>query len=143
MNNYKDITHEDKIILETLKNPNFSFIETFGDASDTSKVTREMTVLLFKHRKARELLKEKEREKVKALNQLKRKQREEYIKNENAPNQAHRKILVEIACEDLEWKVDILDQQIKELNRTLNAIKIEIDTWKAISYSLRTEMGSF
>lgn len=133
----------DKVILESIQDPNFSFIETFSDAADVEKVTREMTVLLFKHRKARNALRDLEAERVKAEFKLKQKQRQEYINHESAPNQQHRKILVDIACEQEEAQLAKIDYHIKNVNRTLASIKLEIDTWKAISYSLRTEMGSF
>ena len=129
----------DKVSLESIKDPNFSFIETFSDAADVEKVTREMTVLLFKHRKARNALRDLEAERVKAEFKL----RQEHINHESAPNQQHRKILVDIACEQEEAQLAKIDYHIKNVNRTLASIKLEIDTWKAISYSLRTEMGSF
>lgn len=133
----------DQMIAEALRDPNFSFIQSFSDATDPQKVTRELTTLIFSHRRKREQLKTKEREKVVAERQYKIKKRESYQKHSKAPNEKTKGILVEIDCEKEEYDISIMEQQIKEINRDLSAIKLEIDTWKAISYSIRTEMGSF
>lgn len=133
----------EKVILEALRDPNFSFIQSFADASDPAKVTRELTTLIFNHRKKRDQLKVKEREKIVLENAYEQKKRKSYMSHSDAPNEKTKGILVEIDCEDESYKIAIIEQQIKELNRDLSSIRLEIDTWKAISYSIRTEMGSF
>ena len=133
----------DTTIAEAINNPNFSFIETFADASDSAKVTQEMTALLFKHRKKREQLQVRERERVVIEKKLNDSKRASYLKHKSAPNEKMKSILVEIDTEEEAYKLAIVEQQIKELTRDLSSIRTEIDTWKAISYNLRTEMGSF
>ena len=132
-------------IAEAIKNPEFSFIESFADAADSAKVTREMTRLLFAHRGLRNQLRTRERERVVLLKQYESQKRAAYVKYNNSTSTTERAktVLVEIETEEEKYKLDIIDQQIKELSREMSAIKLEIDTWKAISYNLRTEMGSF
>jgi hypothetical protein len=128
---------------EALNNPNFSFIETFADASNVEKVRQEMTALLFRARQKRVELKDVEKEKTYKEAVYNKKKREAYIQSANAPNEKHRTILVEIATEKEKYNIDLLENKIKELNRELASIKMELDTWKTITYNLRTEMGSF
>lgn len=132
-------------IAEAISNPEFSFIETFADAGDPAKVTREMTTLIFKHRKIREQLKIRERERVVLENKYEIKRRNSYIKHNESSTATEKakSVLVEIDTEDEKYNLAIIDQKIRELSRDMTSIKLEIDTWKAISYSLRTEMGSF
>ena len=133
-----------KTVAEAMNNPNFSFIESFADAGDISKVTQEMTRLLFLHRRKREQLKEREREKVHLVKEYENKKRNSYMKhNTSSATEKTKTILVDIDTEKEKFDIDVVDQKIKELTRDLNSIKLEIDTWKAISYSLRTEMNSF
>lgn len=137
---------DNKTIAEALNDPNFSFIQTFADAADSGKVTREMTRLLFVHRKMRNQLQVVERERVIAMNAYNKEKRESYMKHsepKNAPTEKTKTILVEIDTEDRKYEIEIMDQKIKELTRGMASIKLEIDTWKAISYNLRTEMSSF
>lgn len=134
-----------KTIAEAMNNPHFSFIESFADAGDIAKVTNEMTRLLFLHRRKREQLKERERSKVSLVKDYESKKRTSYIKHSSVPSvtEKNKTILVDIETEKEKFEIDVIDQKIKELTRDLNSIKLEIDTWKAISYSIRTEMGSF
>ena len=76
-----NITNE--TIKEALSNPEFSFIATFADAGDSAKVTREMTALVFKHRKKREQLTQRERQLVQLENDLKKLQRASYNRMRN------------------------------------------------------------
>lgn len=132
-------------ITQAISNPDFSFIESFADAADTAKVTREMTRLLFIHRNLRKQLRARERERVVLLNNYEKKKRESYMKHNQSASitEKAKNVLVEIDTEKEKYDLEIIEQKIKELTREMNAIKIEIDTWKAISYNLRTEMGSF
>lgn len=132
-----------EIIAEAINNPNFSFIESFADASEPAKVKKEMTRLIFLHRKQRNLLQIREREKVFLQNKYEKKKRESYIKHQSAPNEKTRTILVDIDTEKEKYDLEIIDQKIKELNRNMASIKLELDTWKSIAYSIRTEMGAF
>lgn len=130
-------------IVKAINDPNFSFIDSFADADEPAKVRREMTRLLFLHRNLRNQLRERERNKVIIQSKYDKKRRDSYMKHKNAPNERVRNILVEIDTEKEKYDLDIIDQKIKELNRELSSIKIEIDTWKAIGYAIRTEMGAF
>lgn len=130
-------------IVKAINDPNFSFIDSFADADEPAKVRREMTRLLFLHRNLRNQLRERERNKVIIQSKYDKKRRDSYMKHKNAPNERVRNILVEIDTENEKYDLDIIDQKIKELNRELSSIKIEIDTWKAIGYAIRTEMGAF
>lgn len=130
-------------IAEAINNPHFSFIETFADATDASKVTKEMTMLVFKNRKKREELQKRERERVVYENIFNKKRRESYNKHSNAPNEKSKGILVEIDTEEEKYNLEISEQRVKDLTRELASIKLELDTWKTIVYNLRTEMGSF
>lgn len=132
-------------IAEAMNNPDFSFIGSFSDAADSSKVTKEMTRLLFIHRKKREQLKSRERERTILLKNFEKNKRQSYIKHNNSKSvtEKTKTILVEIDTENEKFELDIVEQKIKELTREMSSIKLEIDTWKAISYNLRTEMGSF
>lgn len=134
---------DDKIIAEALNDPNFSFIQTFGDASEMENVGREMTRLMFLHRKERNLLKIKERERVVLNNEFEKKKRASYLKHSSAPNEKTKSILVEIDTEEEKYKIEIVDQQIKEINRSLSSIKLELDTLKAISYALKISAGIY
>lgn len=134
---------DEKLVMEALNDPNFSFIQTFGDASEMDKVGQEMTRLMFLHKKERNLLKIKERERVVVNNTFERKKRASYLKHKSAPNEKTKSILVEIDTEEEKYKLDIIDQQIKEINRSLSSIKLEIDTLKAISYSLKISAGIY
>lgn len=136
------ITYE--TIAEAINNPEFSFIGTFADVSDSKKVTKEMTRLLFIHRKTREQLKSRERERVVLNNKFESSKRKSYQKHsKTSATEKTKNILVEIDTEKDKYELAITDQKIKELIREMASIKLEIDTWKAISYNLRTEMGSF
>lgn len=132
-------------IAQAINNPEFSFIETFADASDSAKVTREMTRLLFMHRSLRKQLRTRERERVVLATEYEKKKRNSYVNlsKSSSVTEKARAILVDIDTEKEKYDLDIIDQKIKELTREMSSIKIEIDTWKAISYNLRTEMGSF
>ena len=131
-------------IAEAINNPHFSFIESFADAQDTQKVTKEMTRILFIHRRKREQLKEREREKVILVREYEKKKRESYLKHSNtSATEKAKGILVDLDTEKEKFDIEIVDQKIKELTRELSSIKLELDTWKAIGYSLRTEMSSF
>lgn len=132
-------------IAQAINNPDFSFIESFADAADTTKVTKEMTRLLFVHRSLRKQLRIRERERVVLLNDYEKKKRESYIKynKSSSTTEKAKNILVEIDTEKEKYELEITEQKIKELTREMSSIKIEIDTWKAISYNLRTEMGTF
>lgn len=134
----------DKVtIAKAIEDPNFSFIDSFADASEPAKVKKEMTRLLFLHRNQREQLKERERQRVIINNNYEKKKRESYMKHSSAPNEKTRTILVEIDTEKEKYDLEIIDQKIKEINRNLVSIKLELDTWKSVTYNLRTEMGSF
>ena len=132
-------------IAQAISNPEFSFIETFADAADSAKVTREMTRLLFMHRNLRKQLRTRERERVVLATEYDKKKRSSYINHSKSSSitEKAKTILVDIDTEQEKYNLDITDQKIKELTREIGSIKIEIDTWKAISYNLRTEMGSF
>jgi len=69
-----------KSIEQALNDPEFSFIGSFSDASDTTKVRQEITKLLFRHRETRKLLKIRERERV-TLNKNYEKRKENLILN--------------------------------------------------------------
>lgn len=130
-------------IVKAINDPNFSFIDSFADANEPEKIRKEMTRLLFLHRNLRNQLRERERNKVIIQSKYDKKRRDSYMKHKNAPNERVRNVLVEIDTEKEKYDLDIIDQKIKELNRELSSIKIEIDTWKAIGYAIRTEMGAF
>lgn len=132
-----------EIIAEAISDPNFSFIGTFSDVNEPIKIKKEMTRLLFFNRQQRDQLKTREREKVILQTAYDKKKRESYLKHSNAPNEKMRMFLVEIDLEKEKYDLDIIDQKIKELNRDMSSIKVELDTLKAIMYNLRTEMGSF
>lgn len=131
------------IIAEAINDPNFSFLESFADASEPEIVQKEMTRLLFFHRKQRELLTIREREKVIIQNKYDKKRRESYLRNSDAPNEKTKTILVEIDTEKEKYELEIIEQKIKELNRIIASVKLEIDTLKMISYNIRTGMGVF
>lgn len=131
------------VIAEAINDPNFSFIESFADASEPAKIKKEMTRLLFFNRQQREQLKEREREKVRLQNVYDKKKREAYIKHSTAPNEKTRAVLVEIDTEKEKFALEVVDQHIKEINRNMTSVKLELDTWKSITYNIRTEMGSF
>ena len=131
------------VIAEAINDPNFSFIESFADADESEKIKKEMTRLLFLHKKERNLLKIRERERVVIFNNYEKKKRESYIRHSSAPNEKTRAVLVDIDAEKEKYELEIIDQKIKELNRSLASIKLELDTLKSISYSLRTGMGLF
>lgn len=132
-------------IAEAMNNPDFSFIGTFADAGDSSKITKEMTRLLFIHRRKREQLKTREREKIILSKAYEKKKRESYLEHSKhkSTTEKAKTILVEIDTEEEKFDLDVIEQKIKELTREMSSIKLEIDTLKAISYGLRTEMGSF
>ena len=130
-------------IAEAIKDPNFSFIHTFADASDTEKIRKETTRLMFLHRHTRSQLEIRERERVSMINKYDALKRKSYLKNENAKNEKTRTVLVEIETEQQKYMLDVNDQKIKELNRTLAAIKTELDVLKTIGFSLKTEMGGY
>lgn len=132
-----------EVIAKAINDPNFSFIESFADANEPAKIKKEMTRLLFLHRKQRELLQIREREKVVIQHGYEKKKRESYIKHSSAPNEKTKNVLVDIDTEKEKYELDIVEQKIKELNRNMTSIKLEIDTWKSITYNIRTEMGSF
>lgn len=131
------------VIAEAINDPNFSFMESFADSGEPEKVKKEMTRLLFIHRKKRTLLKTRERERVVIFNRYEKKRRESYLNHKSAPNEKTKTILVEIDTEKEKYELEIMDQKIKELNRDLSSIKLELDTLKSISYSIRTGMGLF
>lgn len=130
-------------ISEALNDPNFSFIDTFADAADSAKVTKEMTRLLFLNRRMRNQLQKLERDRTLLLRDYNDKKRKSYISHKSAPNEKTKSILVEIDTEKEQFELDVVDQKIKELNRGLSSTKLEIDTLKAIAYNLRTEMSSY
>lgn len=134
---------DNDLITIALEDPNFSFIETFADADEPKKIKKEITRLLFLHKRTRNQLKTREREKVVIQTKYEKKKRDAYMKHSSAPNEKTRSILVEIDVEREKYELDIVDQQVKELVRDLNSIKTELDTLKAITYNLRTEMGAF
>lgn len=130
-------------IAKAINDPHFSFIESFADANEPAKIKKEMTRLLFLHRKERELLQIQERKKVVIQTKYEKKKRESYMKHKSAPNEKTKNILVEIDTEQEKYELDIIEQKIKEINRNMSSIKLELDTWKSITYNIRTEMGAF
>lgn len=137
----KNINNE--TIAKALEDPNFSFIESFADAADVQKLGKELAKLMFQSRKQRDQLTIREREKVVLQTKYDKKKRESYMKHSNAPNEKTKMILVEIDTEKEKYEIEIIEQKIKEINRQLAAIKIEVDIIKSLTYNLRTEMGSF
>jgi len=65
------------------------------------------------------------------------------MKHSTAPNEKTRAVLVEIDTEKEKFALEVVDQHIKEINRNMASVKLELDTWKSITYNIRTEMGSF
>lgn len=132
-------------IAQAINNPDFSFIETFADAADSSKVTKEMTRLLFLHRSLRKQLRVRERERVVLAKTYDNKKTASYLKHAKSTSATEKakNVLVELETEQEKYELDIIEQKIKEITREMASIKLEIDTWKAIGYNLRTEMGSF
>lgn len=132
-------THD--TIAEAIRDPNFSFIDTFADASEPEKIRKELTRLLFLHRETRKQLELRERERVVLNHKYEKLKRKAYKENENAKNEKIRATLVEISTEEEKYNLEIQDQKIKELNRRLNSIKLELDVYKTIGFSIKTEMG--
>lgn len=128
-------------IAEAIRDPNFSFIDTFADASEPEKIRKELTRLLFLHRETRKQLELRERERVVLNHKYEKLKRKAYKENENAKNEKIRATLVEISTEEEKYNLEIQDQKIKELNRRLNSIKLELDVYKTIGFSIKTEMG--
>ena len=110
------------IITEALNDPNFSFIETFADAGNNMKVTRELTTLVFKHRQKRDLLKKKERQLVLLKNDYSKKKNQAYLDQASAPNERSKAVLVEIATEEEAYQISIVEQSINELKRDVRPI---------------------
>lgn len=133
----------DETIAKAIKDPNFSFIQSFADVDEPAKIKKELTRLIFLHRRQRTLLQAREREKVVIQTRYEKKKRESYMKHKSAPNEKTKNILVDIDTEQEKYELDIIDQKIKELNRNMSSIKLEIDTLKSITYNIRTEMGAF
>lgn len=131
------------VIAEAINDPNFSFLESFADANEPEMIQKEMTRLLFFHRKQRELLTVREREKVVIQNRYDKKKRESYLNHKDAPNEKTKTILVEIDTEQEKYELEIVDQKIKELNRIIASVRLELDTLKTITYNIRTGMGVF
>lgn len=131
------------VIAQAINDPNFSFIESFSDANEPAKIKKEMTRLLFFNRQQREQLRIREREKVTIQNKYDKVKRESYIKHSSAPNEKMRNVLVDIDTEKEKLDLEVIEQRIKEINRNMASIKLELDTWKSITYNIRTEMGSF
>lgn len=128
-------------IAEAIRDPNFSFIDTFADASEPEKIRKELTRLLFLHRETRKQLELRERERVVLNHKYEKLKRKAYKENENAKNEKIRATLVEISTEEEKYNLEIQDQKIKELNRRLTSIKLELDVYKTIGFSIKTEMG--
>lgn len=128
-------------IAEAIRDPNFSFIDTFADASEPEKIRKELTRLLFLHRETRKQLELRERERVVLNHKYEKLKRKAYKENENAKNEKIRATLVEISTEEEKYNLEIQDQKIKELNRRLSSIKLELDVYKTIGFSIKTEMG--
>lgn len=140
---------QSEVIAEAINDPNFTFMDTFADASEPEKVRKELTRLLFLHRESRNQLQVRERERVILNTKYESARRKAYMQHSKADgektkiNEKTKLILVEIAVEKEKYDLEIMDQRIKELNRTLVSIKLEIDLFKTIGYSLKTEMGGF
>lgn len=130
-------------IAEAINDPNFSFLDSFADANEPEMIQKEMTRLLFFHRKQRELLTVREREKVVIQNRYDKKRRESYLNHKDAPNEKTKTILVEIDTEQEKYELEIIEQKIKELNRIIASVRLELDTLKAITYNIRTAMGAY
>lgn len=137
------MTKDKDLIAEAINDPTFSFIDSFADAEEPEKISKEMTRLLFMHRKQRDLLTVHERERVIISSKLEKAKRESYMKHSNAPNEKTKTVLVEIDTEQLKYNLDIIDQKIKEINRIITSIKLELDTLKSMNYAIRTGMGLF
>lgn len=126
----------------TTNSTEISFITTFDDVENPSKVAKEIARLLFIHREQREELKTRERERVVISQKHDKNRREAYIKHSKTSSAEKMKnILVEIDTEQDKNDLDIVEQKIKELTRNMSSIKLEIDAWKTIIYNVRTEMG--
>lgn len=135
-----DSKRED-LFKKAINDPNFSFIDSFADAEEPEVIQKEMTRLLFQHRRQRDLLTLRERERVVLFNTYEKKRRESYIKHSSAPNEKTKTVLVEIDTEEEKYQLEIIDQKIKEINRNIASIKLELDTLKSMSFTIRTGMG--
>lgn len=80
-----------------------------------------------------------ERKKSELKLAYKRKYRETYLKS-TVQNATDKKFMAEIECQELEWKIEYLDEVIRELTRESNSIRLELDTLKTLGHNLRQEM---
>lgn len=125
---------------EEIRKGEFSFQDSFQDIEQLEEVNTESTKLLLKLRKINHMLVQEEREKLKLDSEYKNKFRKAYLAQENSKNETQRKLLAEIQCEELEIKIIKKEQIIKELNRLVQLIKIELDTLKTIGFNIRQEL---
>lgn len=128
-------------IEHAIKDPNFSFLESFADANELSKINQENARLLFLQREIRAKLDKCERALVHATVVHKAAYRKAYMDNEGAKNESQRKVITEILCQDEEIEVMKNEQLVKEYNRRLTSIRDELNTLKSITFVIRAEMN--
>lgn len=111
----------------------------FWDDQDISNLNTALIKTIIALRSISNELTKYEKKKREVDLALKRKFRSEFLQS-TADNSTIRKMLAEVACEELEWKSAYLDEIIKELVKDSNRLRTELDILKTLGHNLRQEM---
>lgn len=112
----------------------------FWGTEDFNLINKEMVSLVLRLRDINKRLTEYERKKTTADSKYKHEYRKSYLTQSAAKNETHRRILIEIENEKLEFEISFYDEMIRELTREAHAIRFEMDTLKTIAYNIRQEL---
>lgn len=132
-----------KTLAEAIREDNFSYLDSMADYQSLQMIDKQSIVLLLAMNDLNEKLTEAERAKAQIDFNYSRAYRRAYSKYiDGAANETHRKLLAEVDCEELELQKVKNDTYIKEYNRLINKIKIELDVLKSLGHNLRQELKS-
>lgn len=134
--------------MDTLKLPEFpnwaemesiDYGGSFWNDNDISNLNSTLIKTAINLKTLNSELTKYERKKVKKEIEYKHKYRTSLLES-NGKTESQKKLLAEIACSELEWQIEYLNEVIKELNRLSVTLRTELDILKTIGHNLRQEM---
>lgn len=112
---------------------------SFWDSQDLTNMNSTLIMTVLSLKEINRQITEYSRQKTIADLEYKRKYRSLMIGLE-AKTETLKKQMAEKACEEEEYKIAVLDEIIKELNRIAADKRTQLDTLKVIAFNLRQEM---
>lgn len=118
----------------------YNYEDTFLDYNELNNLNESLVKIGHTLKYLNKKLSIYEKQKAKLDAEYKHVYREAYM-NANVKVESHRKIVAELACEELEVKILYLDQILRELNRLSYAQRTELTIIETIGHNIRRELN--